>query len=102
MDATNKNPRPYFAKDAGPFLEARGFTNVSTNYDVKNPRKGDISIIPAYVGDTRNDGKGAGHISFYNGEQWISDVSQGDIINVYRNRGVIDSQVQFYRLRPAD
>jgi hypothetical protein len=89
--------RPAYAKDAGLHLEANGFTRLS-DYDPRKPLKGDIAVVPPFPGDTSDDGKGSGHISIYDGTQWVSDAKQGrHTFNPYRNKGVSDRQVAFYR-----
>lgn len=89
--------RPGYAKDAGPHLEANGFARIE-HYDPRKPLKGDIAVVPPYPGDTSNQGNGSGHISIFDGNQWVSDAKQGrSTFNPYRNRGVADKEVLFYR-----
>ena len=89
--------RPGYAKDAGPHLEANGFARIE-HYDPRKPLKGDIAVVPPYPGDTSNQGNGSGHISIFDGNQWVSDAKQGrSTFNPYRNRGVADKDVLFYR-----
>ncbi|SEU15313.1 hypothetical protein SAMN05443639_108198 [Stigmatella erecta] len=66
------NTRPGEAKDYGPYLGRHGFTAVNTQNYV--PQKGDVAVIQPYPG-----GSAAGHITMYNGSQWVSDFTQRDM-----------------------
>lgn len=79
---------PVWARNYGPFLESRGFSQVSTSGYV--PQAGDIAVMPPYPG-----GKPYGHIAMFDGTRWISDFSQRDMFGGpgYRNNG----QVAIYR-----
>ncbi|CAN7759630.1 type VI secretion system amidase effector protein Tae4 [Caballeronia sp. LjRoot34] len=64
---------PADAKDYGQTLLSNGFVRVTSN-DMYLPRKGDIAVIQPYSG-----GSSAGHITMYNGNQWVSDFKQADM-----------------------
>lgn len=63
-----------------------GFANVTENYD--GPKKGDIVVFPATKGHIY------GHIAMYNGNQWVSDFKQKNMIcsPAYKN-----TKYKFYR-----
>jgi RHS repeat-associated protein len=70
---TTKDPaHKVNAKDYGPLLISRGFTEVSKEGYV--PQKGDIAVIQNYKG-----GSVAGHITMYTGSHWGSDFKQTDM-----------------------
>ncbi|WP_233873507.1 hypothetical protein [Paraburkholderia adhaesiva] len=62
-----------YAKDYGSILLAHGFSEASVD-SLISPKKGDISVIQPYPG-----GNIAGHITMYNGHQWVSDFRQKDM-----------------------
>jgi hypothetical protein len=77
-----------YAKDYGPFLEARGFSRVAAENYV--PQRGDIAVISG------TDSVPAGHVQIYQGERWISDFQQriGGGMNIFIND---DEQYTVYR-----
>ncbi|MFA6021274.1 MAG: CHAP domain-containing protein [Rhodospirillales bacterium] len=68
----DSNGRPASAKDWGPTLEKNGFNKIAK--EGYTPKKGDVAIFQPYPGGSRD-----GHITGYNGEQWISDFKQRDM-----------------------
>jgi hypothetical protein len=76
-------PRPVYAKDYAPSLEAMGFKEVpASGYTAA---KGDVAVIQAPSGRTE------GHIQMFNGSIWVSDFRQrADIYPgpAYRNEQV--------------
>jgi hypothetical protein len=69
------NPRPVPAKDYGPYLLKYNFTKVDVSgFAGYNPLKGDISVIQSYPGGSKY-----GHITMFNGSQWVSDFIQTDM-----------------------
>ena len=58
------------AKDYGPQLEAAGFRQVTDG----TVQKGDVAVIQPYPGGNPN-----GHMTMYNGSQWVSDYKQRDM-----------------------
>ncbi|SDJ71479.1 type VI secretion system secreted protein VgrG [Dyella jiangningensis] len=63
---------PAQAKAYGPTLLSNGFGTVEKNGYV--PQKGDIAVIQDYPG-----GSPEGHITMYDGTQWVSDFKQRDM-----------------------
>lgn len=76
--------RPADAKDFGPWVKKAGFEPVAYSTWTKivkatyppedyTPQKGDVGIIQPYTG-----GNPSGHMSMYDGKEWISDYRQTD------------------------
>lgn len=63
---TKVEQRPNSAKDYGPFLTYKGFTEVPDG----DYQKGDIAVIESFKNNPH------GHIEMYNGENWVSDFVQ--------------------------
>jgi len=61
-------PRPVYAKDYAPSLEAMGFKEVAA--DGFTATKGDVAVIQPTSGRTE------GHIQMFNGSIWVSDFRQ--------------------------
>jgi hypothetical protein len=64
------------AKDYGPELESAGFRQVTDG----TLQKGDVAVIQPYPG-----GNQAGHMTMYDGKDWVSDFNQGS--NMYPGPG---------------
>lgn len=60
--------RTHHAKDYGPLLERAGFHEVPPG---STQLSGDVAVIQPYVG-----GNPSGHMTMYDGTQWISDFRQ--------------------------
>ncbi|KQP80733.1 hypothetical protein ASF60_22510 [Methylobacterium sp. Leaf113] len=76
LKAINPPERPVDAKDYGPVLKVRGFSETVLSgmlyhYD---PLEGDVIVLQPYSG-----GNPAGHIAMFSGEDWMSDFVQRDI-----------------------
>lgn len=77
--------RPVSAKDYGPYLEANGFKEVSTDNYV--PQAGDVAVIQGYpagpidpnTGEPTYKAADDGHIAMYTGDKWGSDFEQTDM-----------------------
>lgn len=69
-------PKPAYAKNYGPTLEAAGFARIPVDNYV--PQKGDVILIQNYPG-----GNIAGHMEMYNGTSWVSDFKQKSIHGIY-------------------
>ena len=65
---TKADQRPGSAKDYGPFLLHKGFTEIEVSND--NYQIGDIAVIESFPKNEH------GHIEMYNGENWVSDFIQ--------------------------
>ncbi len=97
------------AKNSGPNLEAAGFRVVASGPDPKGtgddrfpagytPQKGDVAVIQPYKG-----GNTAGHMTMFDGKNWVSDFQQrgmysgptyrakGPPYRIYRNGGRVSS-----------
>jgi hypothetical protein len=62
---------PTDAKNYGPFLTSKGFSDVGSSDS--SPQAGDVVVIQNYPG-----GSVPGHIAMYDGSQWVSDFVQQD------------------------
>lgn len=78
------NPHPVYAKSYGPFLTVNGFAAVVQKDYVAT--KGDIAVIQDYPAGVDPATKKAfsasdpaGHITMYDGTQWVSDFKQIDM-----------------------
>ncbi len=83
------------AKDFGPDLKAAGFNEVTDG----SLQKGDVAVIQPYPG-----GNPAGHMTMFDGTNWVSDFNQGPSMypgpgyranqppyKIYRHEGVASS-----------
>lgn len=76
-------PRPVYAKDYAPSLEAIGFVEVAA--EGYSAQTGDVAVIQPPSGRTE------GHIQMFNGSIWVSDFKQRSDIYpgpAYRNEAV--------------
>lgn len=63
---------PVDAKDYGPFLLSKGYHQVDRS-EAYSPRKGDVVVLqPTKTSST------SGHVTMYDGKQWVSDFRQKD------------------------
>ncbi len=81
----NIGPRPDFAKDFGLWLERGGFQEVASSIRYSNSvravfppdgyelRVGDVAVLQPYPPNT------AGHMTMFDGQNWISDFVQRDM-----------------------
>lgn len=66
---------PVAASDYDEYLPSLGFKKIEKDENYL-PKKGDIVVTKAFKGKKNHP---YGHISMYNGEQWVSDFKQKDI-----------------------
>ena len=67
----NDSGHPNYAKDYGPFLVGKGFSDIGGSDG--SPQAGDVVVIQNYPG-----GSIPGHIAMYDGSKWVSDFAQQD------------------------
>ena len=70
-------PKTGYASEFGPFLIDLGFKEIAgSSYNINSdPQKGDIAIIQPYP----DQQPPAGHMTMFNGKNWISDFLQRDM-----------------------
>lgn len=92
MEAGGLNPkwRPTYAGDYGKPMTNNGWTQLPDN--TSNFQKGDVCVIRG-LGTN-----GEGHISMFDGQQWVSDFYQNSW-NVYKGKAKRGINTRFYRYK---